>query len=47
VHVAPVVAQGSHQLAATALADALAIVPDGDGIPSGGEVEVVWLRDPS
>jgi molybdenum cofactor synthesis domain-containing protein len=41
VHVRPVVAQGSHQLAATALADGLAVVPDGDGIPAGGEVDVL------
>ena len=34
-HVRPVGAQGSHQLAATALADALAVVPDGDGVPAG------------
>jgi hypothetical protein len=32
-----------HQLAATALANAIAIVPDGDGIPSGAEVAVVAL----
>ena len=32
LHVAPVSAQGSHQLAATALANALAVVDDGDGI---------------
>ncbi|MGB0874843.1 MAG: hypothetical protein ACPGSE_06435, partial [Synechococcus sp.] len=25
-------AQGSHQLAATAMANAIAVVPDGDGI---------------
>lgn len=42
-HVAPVQAQGSHQLAATALADAIAVVPDGDGIPPGAEVAVVML----
>ncbi|MEX2627175.1 MAG: gephyrin-like molybdotransferase Glp [Ilumatobacteraceae bacterium] len=42
-HVVPVVAQGSHQLAATALADAIAIVPDGDGVPAGAEVAVVML----
>lgn len=40
-HVRPVGAQGSHQLAATALANALAIVPDGDGVPDGAEVAVV------
>jgi molybdenum cofactor synthesis domain-containing protein len=47
VHVRPVATQGSHQLASTALADALAAVPDGEGIPAGGEVDVMWLRDPS
>ena len=36
-------AQGSHQLAATALSNAIAVVPDGDGIPAGGEVAVVML----
>ncbi|MGH9132917.1 MAG: molybdopterin molybdotransferase MoeA [Ilumatobacteraceae bacterium] len=41
--VVPVGAQGSHQLAATALADAIAIVPDGDGIPPGGDVAVLML----
>jgi molybdenum cofactor synthesis domain-containing protein len=44
LHVHPVRAQGSHQLAATALADALAVVPDGDGVPAGGEVAVLLLR---
>jgi molybdenum cofactor synthesis domain-containing protein len=43
-HVRPVMAQGSHQLAATALADAMAVVPDGPGIPAGAEVAVVLLR---
>lgn len=42
-HVRSVGAQGSHQLAATALADAIAIVPDGDGLPQGAEVAVVML----
>ena len=42
-HVRPVAAQGSHQLAATALADALAVVPDGDGVPEGGDVAVLLL----
>jgi molybdopterin molybdotransferase len=41
--VAPVKAQGSHQLAATALANGIAIVPDGEGIAVGGAVEVVLL----
>lgn len=39
----PIVGQGSHQLVAAAGADGLAVVPDGDGIPAGGEVEVVVL----
>ena len=42
-HVHPVGAQGSHQLAATALADAIAVVPDGDGVPPGADVAVVML----
>ncbi len=43
-HVRPVGAQGSHQLAATAAADAMAVVPDGDGVPAGGDVAVLMLR---
>ena len=43
-HVRPVAAQGSHQLAATARADAMAVVPDGDSVPAGGEVAVLMLR---
>jgi molybdenum cofactor synthesis domain-containing protein len=43
-HVVPVAAQGSHQLAATALADALVVLPDGDGVPSGSEVAVMLLH---
>jgi molybdopterin biosynthesis enzyme len=37
--------QGSHQLVAAAAATALAVVPDGDGIASGGPVDVIalWL----
>jgi len=42
-HVLPVGAQGSHQLAATALADAIAVLPDGDGVPAGAEVAIVML----
>jgi molybdopterin molybdotransferase len=42
-HVVADRAQGSHQLAATALANAIALVPDGDGIPHGGDVAVVML----
>ena len=43
-HVRPVNAQGSHQLAATALADAMAVVPDGDGIPAGADVAALLLH---
>ena len=35
--------QGSHQLAATAMANAIAVVPDGDGVPVGATVEVFLL----
>jgi molybdenum cofactor synthesis domain-containing protein len=43
LHVQPVSAQGSHQLAATALANALAVVDDGDGIGPGGDVPTILL----
>jgi molybdenum cofactor synthesis domain-containing protein len=43
-HVRSARAQGSHQLAATALANAIAVVPDGDGLPAGAEVAVVMLQ---
>lgn len=43
LHVRPVAAQGSHQLAATAGADALAVVPDGDGVAEGEPITVVLL----
>ncbi len=46
-HVRPVAAQGSHQLTATATADAMAVVPDGDGIDAGSEVAVLLLRGES
>ncbi len=46
-HVRSVGAQGSHQLAATALADAIAIVPDGDGVAEGGTVQVIVLPSDS
>ena len=42
-HVASVGGQGSHQLASTARAQALAVVPDGDGVPAGGEVMAIIL----
>jgi molybdopterin molybdotransferase len=43
-HVRSARAQGSHQLAATALSNAIAVVPDGDGLPPGGEVAVVLMQ---
>jgi molybdopterin biosynthesis enzyme len=35
--------QGSHQLAATARAQGLAEIVDGDGVPAGGDVPVLWF----
>ncbi|NBP18102.1 MAG: hypothetical protein EBU98_05560, partial [Actinobacteria bacterium] len=43
LHVRDTGPQGSHQLAATAAANALAVVPDGNGIEAGDEVEVMLL----
>ena len=43
LHIDSVRSQGSHQLAATALANAIAIVPDGDGVVVGGEVQTILL----
>ncbi len=43
VHVRPSAGQGSHMLRAMADANALALVPDGDGISAGDRVEVVLL----
>ena len=42
-HISSVGAQGSHQLAATSLADAIAIVPDGEGVAPGGSVNTMLL----
>ncbi len=42
-HISSVGAQGSHQLAATSLADAIAIVPDGEGVEPGGSVVTMLL----
>ncbi len=36
--------QGSHQLHAMASANGLAVLPDGDGVEAGDEVEVILLR---
>jgi molybdopterin biosynthesis enzyme len=35
--------QGSHQLAGLAAANALAVLPDGDGVAAKGEVDVLLL----
>lgn len=43
VHVTRTGPQGSHQLASTALANALIEVPDGDGIRAGNSVTVTFL----
>jgi molybdopterin molybdotransferase len=45
VHVRSIGAQGSHQLAATSLANALAEVPDGPGVEPGGSVRTLlfWV----
>jgi molybdopterin molybdotransferase len=42
-HVRPAQGQGSHQLAAMAATDGLAVVPDGDGIAAGGDATVLLL----
>ena len=46
LHVRSSGGQGSHQLAAMARANALAVVPDGDGVRLGGQVEVILLEEP-
>ena len=43
VHIRSIGAQGSHQLAATSMANAIAVVPDGDGIAPGGDVATMLL----
>jgi molybdenum cofactor synthesis domain-containing protein len=43
LHIDSVRSQGSHQLAASALANAIAVVPDGDGVGVGGEVLTILL----
>ena len=45
-HVRSAGGQASHQLWATAGANAIAYVPDGDGIPAGGVVRTMLLRQP-
>ncbi len=44
-HVRNAGGQGSHQLAATAAAGALAVLPDGEGVAPGGEIEIIPLGD--
>lgn len=46
LHAHPVVGQGSHQLASASDANALAEIPDGDGISEGDDVTVVLLASP-
>lgn len=43
LHVRPLRGQGSHQLSAMARADALAVLPDGDGVAAGERTEVLLL----
>jgi molybdopterin molybdotransferase len=45
--VRPAGGQGSHQLWAAANANALALVPDGDGVDAGRDVRIVFIADPS
>ncbi|MDP9387690.1 MAG: molybdopterin molybdotransferase MoeA, partial [Actinomycetota bacterium] len=45
-HVRSAGGQGSHQLRAMALANALALVPDGEGTQPGGNVDVMLLAYP-
>jgi molybdopterin molybdotransferase len=47
VHVASSGGQASNLLRAMALADALAILPNGESIPAGAEVDVLLLDNPS
>jgi molybdenum cofactor synthesis domain-containing protein len=42
-HVRSTGAQGSHQLAATAAANSLAVLPEGDGVAKGADVDVILL----
>jgi molybdopterin molybdotransferase len=44
VHVRSAGGQGSHQLGAMAAANALAVLPDGDGVPAGGDVDVLLVE---
>jgi molybdenum cofactor synthesis domain-containing protein len=44
-HADPITAQGSHQLAASAGANGLAVLPDGEGVALGEAVEVILFDD--
>jgi len=44
VHVRSAGGQGSHQLGAMAASNALAVLPDGDGVPAGGDVDVLLVE---
>jgi molybdopterin molybdotransferase len=43
-HIRPGGPQGSHQLAATAQANSLALIPEGNGVAVGELVETILLR---
>ncbi|MEY3796287.1 MAG: molybdopterin biosynthesis protein MoeA [Actinomycetota bacterium] len=43
LHIDAIRSQGSHQLAASALANAIAVVPNGTGVEAGGEVPTILL----
>ena len=43
VHVMRTGPQGSHQLASTAVANAIVAVPDGDGLALGAEIDCTFL----
>ena len=43
LHIDSIRSQGSHQLAASALANAIAVVPNGNGVEAGGEVPTILL----
>ncbi len=45
VHAVTSGGQGSHPLGAMAAANALAVLPDGDGVGAGGDVDVLLLGD--
>jgi molybdenum cofactor synthesis domain-containing protein len=47
LHVRSAGGQGSHQLAAMAAANALAVLPDGDGAVAGDEVDVIPVTWPA